>query len=79
MNTTNIVLLAAIVTVGGQWAKGKTLTPKIGVGAFVAALGVAAIGNMDVNLGRDFALLILVSSILINGTALFGAIGKATK
>lgn len=79
MNTTNIVLLSTIINIAGRWAQGKTLTVKIGVGALFAALGLSAIANYNADLGKDLAMLILVASILYNGPAVFGAVGKATK
>ena len=79
MNTTNAVLLAALLTVSGQWARKKPLTAKIAVGAVFTALGLAAISNADEKLARDFATLILVGSVLYNGPVLFAAVGKVTK
>ncbi len=73
MKTTNLVLLAALITVGGQWAQDKPLTPKIAVGAFFAAVGLSAISNADAALGHDLAMLILVGATLANGPALFTA------
>jgi len=79
MNTTNIVLIAALITAGGQWSQGKPLTIKIGIGAMFAAIGLAALSDYDATLGKDFAILILVATILLNGPALFASINKATK
>lgn len=78
VNTTNSILLASLFTVIGQWTRKKPLTVKIGVGALFAAVGLAAIGNIDQKLANDFAMLILVASILYNGPVVFAAISKAT-
>lgn len=78
MNSTNIMLLAAVITITGQWAQGKDLTGRIAIGAVFAAMGLAAVNNVDSNLGKDLALLVLTTTTLVNGPALFKAIGKAT-
>lgn len=78
MNSTNIILLAAVITIAGQWAQGKDLTGRIAVGAVFAAMGLATVNNVNSNLGKDLALLILTTTTLVNGPALFKAIGKAT-
>lgn len=78
MNTTNLVILAALITVGGQWADKKKLSPKIAVGTFFTALGLAAISGWDPKLGKNMAVLILVGAVLYNGPALFKAVKGAT-
>lgn len=78
MNTTNMVLLAALITVGGQWADKKTLSAKIAVGTFFTALGLAALSMWDAKLGKNMSLLILVGAVLFNGPALFKAVKGAT-
>lgn len=78
MNTTNMVLLAAIITVGGQWADKKPLSAKVAVGTFFTALGLAAISGWDPKLGKNMAMLILVGAVLFNGPALFKAVKGAT-
>jgi hypothetical protein len=78
VNTTNAVILSAILTVAGQWARKKPLTVKVGVGAVFTALALASLANIDQKLAGDFAVLILVASTLYNGPVLFAAVGKAT-
>lgn len=79
MNTTNKVLLAGIITVGGQWAQKKDLSVRIGVGVLFVALGLSALGAWNQGFADDFATLVLVSTVIFNGPALFKAVGLITK
>lgn len=79
MNTTNKVLLAGVITVGGQWAQKKDLSIRVGVGVFFVALGLAALGSWNSGFADDMATLILVSTVIFNGPALFKAVGLVTK
>lgn len=76
MNTTDIIVVTALVVVAGQWAENKPLSMRIGLGAAFAAIGLAVLTRMDSGLGTGLAVTALVAATLNYGPALFGAISK---
>ena len=73
MSPLSALALTGALVVGGTWAKGDKLSIKMAVG-FAVLLVMLTIGE-DINAGlaRGFALLILLTALLVYGPPLFKA------
>lgn len=78
MNVTSIILLAGILVVAGQWAQGKNLDIKIGIGVAFVAIALSAMAQANQELAVQFAWLIFVGAFVFNGIPLFKAIKGVT-
>lgn len=76
-STTSAVALTGAVVITGEWAKGRTITPRIAVGLTVLAVFLAAIGEASPKLGQQFALLILAAAVFTYGVAIARKLGYA--
>ena len=83
-----LLIITVLVAVGSNEAakvvKGKGFTINAVLGGFLLGAFLFVIEDANPKLGNAFAVLILVSSLLVNGQALFTAINptkakKATK
>jgi uncharacterized membrane protein YjjB (DUF3815 family) len=70
-----MVLLAGTVAVLGRWISGKPVNARIITGTVVAALIVSIIGEADEGLGKGFAGIVLVSSLLVYGAPILEKTG----
>lgn len=76
-----LILTAVVVAVGSNEAakvasgKGFAITPVLG--GFLLGAFLFVVEDVNPKLGNAFAVLILVSSLLINGQALFKAINPS--
>lgn len=77
MNTTNIVVLASIVTVTGQWSEGKGLSIRVVIGATIFALMLGAMNEASPKLAQQFALLLLVAVVWRYGRGIVNKTGIA--
>jgi hypothetical protein len=77
VNATNILLLAAVVGVAGQYAKGQGFSLKTGVGGIVAAIFVTVISNVDAKLGMGFAGAVLVTALSLYAVPIAQQLGYA--
>lgn len=72
------ILGATVITYVGNVAAKKPITMKPLIGGFVAGTLLLGVGMWTGKIASSFATLILVSSVLINGTELFKAVGTLT-
>jgi len=74
----NIVLLTTVVVVAGTWSKKKTISAPQVIGGAMLSLGFVVLQDAQPELAKQFAWLLLASSIGAYGQDLFGAVGNAT-
>jgi hypothetical protein len=67
MNTTNAVLMTAVVVVAGRWANEKPLSIRIAVGTAGLALFLAVLNSSSPDLASKFAVLILLAAVFQYG------------
>jgi len=67
MNTTNAVLMTAVLVVAGHWANDKPLDIRIAVGTGGLALFLAVINSSQPELASKFAVLIMISAVFLYG------------
>jgi len=79
MNDTiiNMMIASGVITIGGQWAQGKKLTPKIVIGTLFAAFGLTMLGNWNPAFAKDLAVLVLVTTVIVQGGPLLSSVSKA--
>lgn len=77
MNTTSAAVLTVLVVTGGQYAQGKTLSMKILIGLGVFAIGLAALSEVNAELGKAFGLLVLVTAVLMYARPIAKGLGYA--
>ncbi len=65
MDTTTSVVLSAVVVAAGRWSQGQSVTIKIVVGGAVLAVMLAGLESANADLASKFALLVLVTSLLV--------------
>lgn len=73
------VVVTGVVSVGADWVKngGPSFKPVLGTFTLGALLLLVSMFSPDV--ASAFAVLILVTALLVNGNTIFTAIGKVTK
>lgn len=78
MNSTIVssLLVATSLTYVRQIIKKENLDVRPLVGAFVLGLGLFGIGMASEELAKSLAIIILITSVAMNGTALFNAVEK---
>lgn len=67
MNTTNWLILAGAIVVAGKWSRGEDISPKTVIAIVFLALMIAVMGEVDDDIAKAFAALILVAVLLANG------------
>lgn len=67
MDTGQTIVLAGATVVLGKWISGERLEPKFFIGAAGAAVGLSVLSQADPKLSNRFAMIILVSALLIYG------------
>jgi 4-hydroxybenzoate polyprenyltransferase len=75
---TNIILMTTVVVVGGTWAKHRQISLPQVIGGGLLTLAFAFGQDAEPDLARQFAWLLLATSLGTYGGDLFGAIGNAT-
>jgi murein DD-endopeptidase MepM/ murein hydrolase activator NlpD len=80
MNPKSVVLFSmaatGVIVIGGDAAKGKVPKPREVLGLFFTYLAIAAVADFAPKLAEPTAILVLTSSALYKGPALFNAIGN---
>lgn len=61
MSATNLLLLSAVITVGGVWAQKKEFKGTVVIGTAFAIIFVAVISALNEDLGSMFAWLVLLA------------------
>jgi len=78
-NGGGVIVIASVVTVitaeAARLYDRKTLTVKPFIGGLAMAVGLFGVAAVNDEIGRNFAILIMVSALLINGPKLFSLIG----
>lgn len=78
MNPTGAAMLTGAIVVAGQYANGKTLSVRIGVGAVVYAVFLTVITNTNADLGNAFAMATLVTAVFMYGPTIGRKTGLIT-
>ena len=76
MDVGQSTFLTAIVVIVGTWMKGEGLKGKVIIGGVVLMIGLSTLSSIDQKLGRQFALLIFVSALLIYGVDIAKGLDK---
>jgi hypothetical protein len=64
VNTTTSVLLTMAIVIGGRWAQGETIHPRIVVGVLGSAVFLSLIGEFyDAGLAKMFGVMILLTAV----------------
>jgi len=79
MNVVDIIVTSGMIVIGSEWAQGKTITAKVAVGTFFAAWMMSLIAAWNAGIAQDLALVILVTTVIVEGPPLLGAINTAVK
>jgi hypothetical protein len=79
MNPVNILILAAVIGIGGTWVKGDTIKPRMVLGLGFAALGISLIAEANEKIGYLFAVIVLLGVFLTTAGPLFTAVQAGTK
>lgn len=74
-----LVLLSGVVVVAGRWTQNKPLDLPAVVALFFLAIMVSILSQVNEEIGRGFAVLILVSVVYVYGRDIASAIDKATR
>lgn len=77
MDTTSSVVLTGVIVTTGQWAKGKGITPRILLGLGFVAISLAVISQINDDLARGFALLIVLLALMMYGVPIAQKMGFA--
>lgn len=75
MDTTTSVVATGLVVGFGRWADEKEISIKMFVGLGAVAIFLALISASDEKLGSQFALLILISAVLVYGVPIGTKLG----
>lgn len=78
MDTTTAAVTTGVVVAAGRWSQEKKVDAKIFVGTGIVAIFLAVIASNNEKLASQFAVLILVSAVLMYGVDIGKKIGKAT-
>jgi len=66
MNPMNAIVLTAILALLGKWARGKKTDIRFVIQITAVAIGLALANEMNPDLARKFALLILITAAFTN-------------
>jgi hypothetical protein len=75
MNSSTIVLLAAVIVLIGKWSQGKKVNATIIVGGIFAALMISMMDSAAPSLAKGFAYLFLVTAFLTYANDIFKGVG----
>lgn len=81
MDDNSVIMLAVVVTAGSTLIaeqQKSSMTFKPVIGGWLLGLFLFVIATFNAKLARMFAILVMVSAVLVNGSSLFGAVNKAT-
>lgn len=73
-----IILLSGAIVVAGRWTQGKGLDVPSVIALFFLAVMIAGLSEIDNDLGRAFALLMLIAVTYAYGRDIADAFRKAT-
>lgn len=74
-----LVMLSGVIVVAGRWTRGQPLDLPAVVALFFVAIMVSILTEVNEEIGRGFAILILVGVVYVYGQDIAKAVDRATR